>query len=275
MGCRTDHTARRAPGRPARRGSSATPQLIGHLAHDVSPDAAAPTAAQHRASTRRVLAYLGGFEGSTWQQLGCPLGRGGITATGLDPNRTGQKYSAGVRALFCLRVVQPTLLVVKKHNFNGFADQFIAAQNDPLLEKYAAQVAHHDFSWPHKRQALFDVCYLLAVQGVGFVVLTPAALLHHAHESRTAKAALRPGKKDANVFAGHAAWNVLHAMGHFPPSTPATLRQALHRGQLTLDELVDRRTIRNQGLRRLLLDYFTAASPTPTTPPWSTWSATL
>ncbi|MFF4757818.1 hypothetical protein [Streptomyces sp. NPDC001292] len=67
--------------------SSATPQLIGQLAHDVSPDAAA----QHRASARRVLAYLGGFEGSTWQQRwdASPLGRGEITAAGLDPNRTG------------------------------------------------------------------------------------------------------------------------------------------------------------------------------------------
>ncbi|WP_405407175.1 tyrosine-type recombinase/integrase [Streptomyces decoyicus] len=238
--------------------SAATPQLIGQLAHDASPAAAAPTAAQHRASTRRVLAYLAGFEGSTWQQRwdASHLGHGEITAAELGTNRTGQKYSVGVRALFCLRVVQPTLLVMKKHHFNGFADQFIAAQNDPLLEQYAAQVAHHDFSWPHKREALFDVCCLLAVQGIGFGDLTPAALLHHAHASRTAKAALRPGKKDANVFAGHAAWNVLHAMAHFPASTPATLRQALHRGQLTLDELVDRHTIRNQGVRRLLVDYF-------------------
>ncbi|MEK8146182.1 hypothetical protein NKH18_48070 [Streptomyces sp. M10(2022)] len=100
------------------------------------------------------------------------------------------------------------------------------------------------------------MCCLLAVQGVGFADLSPTALLHHAHASRTAKAVLRPGKKDANVFAGHAAWNVLHAMGHFAPSTPATLRQALHRGQLTLEELVDRHTIRNQSVRRLLLDYF-------------------
>ncbi|MGW9432993.1 tyrosine-type recombinase/integrase, partial [Streptomyces decoyicus] len=73
--------------------STATPQLIGKLAHDLSPEAAAPTAAQHRASTRRVLAYLGGLEGSTWQQRwdASPLGRGEITAAGLDPNRTGQK----------------------------------------------------------------------------------------------------------------------------------------------------------------------------------------
>lgn len=48
--------------------SAATPQLIGQLAHAASPAASARTAEQHRASTRRVLAYLGGFEGSTWQQ---------------------------------------------------------------------------------------------------------------------------------------------------------------------------------------------------------------
>ncbi|MFE2560797.1 tyrosine-type recombinase/integrase [Streptomyces sp. NPDC059352] len=238
--------------------SAATPQLIGQLAHNASRDAAARTAEQHRASTRRVLAYLSEFEGSTWQQRwdASPLGRGEITAADLGTNQNGRNHSVGVRALFCLRVVQPTLLVVKKHNFNGFPAQFIAAQNDPLLKRYAAQVAHHDFSWAHKREALFDVCYLLAVQGIGFADLTPASLLHHAHASRAAKAVLRHGKKDANVFAGRAAWNVLHAMGHFPVSTPATMRQALHRGQLTLEELVDRHSIRNQSVRRLLLDYF-------------------
>ncbi|MFE1147665.1 tyrosine-type recombinase/integrase [Streptomyces albidoflavus] len=244
--------------RPFRDLSAATPQLIGQLAHNASRDAAARTAEQHRASTRRVLAYLSEFEGSTWQQRwdASPLGRGEITAADLGANQNGRNHSVGVRALFCLRVVQPTLLVVKKHNFNGFPAQFIAAQNDPLLKRYAAQVAHHDFSWAHKREALFDVCCLLAVQGIGFADLTPAALLHHAHASRAAKAVLRPGKKDANAFAGRAAWNVLHAMGHFPASTPATMRQALHRGQLTLEELVDRHSIRNQSVRRLLLDYF-------------------
>ncbi|MFD3944935.1 tyrosine-type recombinase/integrase [Streptomyces sp. NPDC058579] len=238
--------------------SAATPHLIGLLAHDALPYAAAATAAAHRASTRQVLSYLSGFEGSTWQQRwdASPLGRGEISVGDLGTNGSGRNNGVGVRALLCLRVVQPKLLVLTKHNFSGFADQFIAVQNDPMLERYAEQVALHDFSWPHKRRALFDVCCLLAVQGIGFADLTPAALLHHAHESRGAKAVLRPGKKDANTYAGHAAWNVLHSMGHFPASTPATMRQALHRGQLTLEELVDRHTIRNQSVRRLLLDYF-------------------
>lgn len=48
--------------------SVATSQLIGQLAHEVCPAAAAQTADQHRASTRRVLAYLDRFEGGTWQQ---------------------------------------------------------------------------------------------------------------------------------------------------------------------------------------------------------------
>ncbi|WP_257230792.1 hypothetical protein [Streptomyces sp. UH6] len=238
--------------------SAATPHLIGRLAHAALPDAAAATANEHRASTRRVLSYLSGFEGVTWQQRwdASPLGRGEISVGDLGTNGSGRNNGVGLRALLCLRVVQPTLLVMSRHNFNGFAEQFITAQNDPVLERYAEQVALHDVSWLHKRRALFDVCCLLAVQGIGFADLTPAALLHHAHESRKAKAVLRPGKKDANTHAGHAAWNVLHAMGHFPHGAPATLRQALHRGQLTLEELVDRHPLRNQSVRRLLLDYF-------------------
>jgi hypothetical protein len=69
-----------------------------------------------------------------------------------------------------------------------------------------------------------------------------------------------PGTKIVNRFAGPSAWNILHAMGHFPPGTPSTMREALMRGQLTVEELVDRYTVRNQSVRQLLIDYFVRRS---------------
>ncbi|GAB3408859.1 hypothetical protein GCM10027569_22340 [Flindersiella endophytica] len=109
----------------------------------------------------------------------------------------------------------------------------------------------------HRREALFEVCALLTVQGIALADLTPAALLHHAHETRRVRAILHPGNTSyANKFAGLAAWNVLHRMGHFPPDTPATMRAAIHRGQLTVEQMVDRYPIQNRAVRQLLLDYF-------------------
>jgi hypothetical protein len=102
---------------------------------------------------------------------------------------------------------------------------FVAAQQDPQLDKYAAQAAAAaDVPHVHRREVLFEVCCLLTVQGIGLADLTPAALLHHAHESRRVRAILHPGNtRYANKFAGLSAWNVLHRMGHFPPDTPATM----------------------------------------------------
>ena len=46
-------------------------------------------------------------------------------------------------------------------------------------------------------------------------------------------------------------------MGHFPPTAPATIREAVVRGQLTVSELVTRYGIRNDQVRHLLIDYLT------------------
>lgn len=44
-------------------------------------------------------------------------------------------------------------------------------------------------------------------------------------------------------------------MGHFPASTPGTLRAAVVKGQRPVAELVDKHKIRNQGVRDLLIHY--------------------
>lgn len=154
-------------------------------------------------------------------------------------------------------MIQPTLLAFRTNVLTDYASYFVTSQQDPLLDKYAEQTAAQDVPHLHRRGALFDVCCLLTVQGIALADLTPAALLHHTHENRQVRALLHPGStKYANRFAGLSAWNVLHRMGHFLPDTPATMRAALHRGQLSVEQMVDRYQIHNQTVRQLLLDYF-------------------
>jgi hypothetical protein len=153
-------------------------------------------------------------------------------------------------------VIQPSLLAFRSNTFSNYSSHFITAQDDPLLNAFAEQAAAYDVEGHHRRDAVLDVCRLLTVQGITLTDLTPAALLHHGHETRRVTAIRKPGTKVVNRFAGPSAWNVLHTMGHFPPGTPATMREALVRGQLTVEELVDRYTIRNQSVRQLLIDYF-------------------
>ncbi|MET7949073.1 tyrosine-type recombinase/integrase [Micromonospora sp. NPDC005324] len=218
------------------------------------------TVLQRRSATHAVLDYLAGFDGRDWQQRwdASPLGQGEFSAAVLGSRRTtGHSLPTGVRTLFCLRVIQPSLLAFRRQAFGEYNAPFVDAQSDPLLDKAITAIKAHDVSWSHRRDAISDLCCLLTVQGVSLADVTPPALLHFAHANRAVLASMRPGNKAANRFAGRGAWNVLHRMGHFPAATPQTMREAMHRGQQTIPEIIDRYPIRNQAVRQLLIDYFT------------------
>ena len=71
----------------------------------------------------------------------------------------------------------------------------------------------------HYGTALFDVAVALTTQGIELADLTPAVFLHYAWECR--RQGLVLGARGAGSrFPGHLAWQVLHAMGHFPSQGP-------------------------------------------------------
>ncbi|WP_316959576.1 site-specific integrase [Streptomyces sp. TRM68367] len=214
---------------------------------------------QRAQAAQCVLEYLLDFPGQTWQERwdASPVGQGLVAANTLGTRRsTGLAITPGVRALYCLRVIQPTLLTFRRNVLHNFAPMFVAAQGDPLLNKYAAQVEAQPMRHIHRREAMSELCTLLAVQGVSLSDVTPSAVLHFTQENRRARSVLQPGNKVANRLVGQGMWNVLHAMGHFTPATPSTLRAALMRGQRTVEEMVDQYPIRNRSVRGLLIDYF-------------------
>ncbi|MFP8887049.1 tyrosine-type recombinase/integrase [Streptomyces mangrovi] len=247
------------PPRPHGELSTASINKIARLAVDVWKDAAQVTRYQRGQATGWVLEYLSDFPGQTWQERwdASPIGQGQVGVNTLGSRRTtGVAVSPGVRALYCLRVVQPSMLAFRRNHMHHFASMFIAAQNDPLLNKYQECVAAQDLRMNHQRAAVIDLCTLLAVQGVALADVTAPSILHFAHENRRVRCQLQPGRQIANQLIGHSMWSVLHAMGHFPPSTPTTMRAAMMRGQRTIEELVDQYPIRSQTVRGLLIDYF-------------------
>ncbi|MCZ9329402.1 tyrosine-type recombinase/integrase [Nocardia farcinica] len=211
------------------------------------------TRKSRRDSTRDVLGYLGQFDGHGWQQKwdASRLGTGAIRAADVGPT-----IMVGIRTLYCLRVVRPTLLAFRTNPPNGYSTDFIVVQRDPMLEHFALQASTYDFPQKYRYRAVFDVTVALTVQGISLADLTPEAMLHHTHEMRRVNAILQPEGAQINRFNGQSAWTVLHAMGHFPADTPRTMREALHRGQLSIEELIDRYPIANQPMRQLLIEYF-------------------
>jgi site-specific recombinase XerC len=204
-----------------------------------------------------LLEHLAQFDGETWQQRWIAAG-----LDGPEPRRVrdlrepaDDRLTTGARTLFCLRIIQPSLIGFRANKFGRYPEAFHEAQQDELLDAFFQRVhAHTAMSHAHRRTALFDVCCALTTQGIALADLTPAALLHHAYESRRLRV-VRGGKSDHDRFAGVAAWTILHEMGHFPPGTPSSMRATLMRGQLTMEEMVDRYGIRDQGVRQLLIDY--------------------
>lgn len=236
--------------------------LLSHLAGSSSiwPETPRATRLNWKNSTRVLLGYLLDFSGDTWQQRwdASPLGQGQIAADEVGSRRTtGIGVIAGIRALYCLRVVQPTPLAFRRNPLPNYGAMFIATQEDQHLNEYAEQVGVHQFRQVHRRDAINELCMLLTVQGVAVSDVTPAALLHFTHENRKARCILQPGSQASNRLIGRGVWNVLHVMGHFPPSTPESMRAALLRGQRSIEELLDQYEVSNQAVRGLLIEYFT------------------
>lgn len=220
--------------------------------------------ADRKRGTGMLLEYLAGFEGATWQdrweasglnERERPISElGGLG----DPSRV-LTVNRGLRSLFCLRVVRPSLEAFRTNWLKGYADTFRRLQQDPLLEEFFGIVEASAEGHLHKLTAKFDVTAALTVFGIALADLTPEALLHYGMESR--RLHLTRGARPADgVIAGRQTWHFLHRMGHFPATVPATLRGAAIRGQRTVAEMVDRYGIRNTDVRDLLVGYITRRS---------------
>ncbi|MFI9591154.1 tyrosine-type recombinase/integrase [Nonomuraea sp. NPDC052265] len=212
---------------------------------------------------RDLLHHLSQFPGETWQDRWEASGfnkSGSPVSVLRSAPRERSQIGTGAACLFCLRIIQPSLEAFRSNIFLYYGRRFLAAQSDPLLEKFWAEVQATPVNPIHHGSALFDVAVALTTQGIRLADLTPAAFLHYAWECR--RQGLVLGARGAGSrFPGHLAWQVLHAMDHFPSHGPATLKAALLNGRLTVEELVDRYKIRHAGARQLLIAYLERRKP--------------
>ncbi|MET9809172.1 site-specific integrase [Streptomyces halstedii] len=152
-----------------------------------------------------------------------------------------------------MRLIRPTLLGLRSNTFTRYTPWFRSIANDPWLEEFCERVDQLPVGSSRRGRAKSDVCYALTVFGIDLDGLTPEALLHYAVECRAH--ALAGEDAESGTFSGTLAWPVLHEMGQFPRSAPRTLRAAVTRGQLSIEEAVDRHQLRNREVRDLLVEY--------------------
>ncbi|MGH3527746.1 MAG: hypothetical protein ACRDS0_34310 [Pseudonocardiaceae bacterium] len=213
--------------------------------------------------TRDLLHYLSELPGQTWQDRWEASGfnePGRPVSVLRSAPRDRSQIGTGAACLFCLRVIKPSLGAFRSNTFLYYGKRFLAAQGDPLLDKFWAEVQATAVNPIHHGAALFDVAVALTTQGIALSDLTPGIFLHYVWECR--RQGLVLGARGAGSrFPGHLAWQTLHAMGHFPPRGPATLKAALLTGRLTVEEMVDRYPIRHTSIRQLLIAYLERRKP--------------
>ncbi|MEG8184204.1 site-specific integrase [Nocardia terpenica] len=217
----------------------------------------ASSAAKRRRGARRILIYLLGFEGATWQKRweasGLDVGEYPISCLAEDMNR-GYETTYGLRALLFMRVIRPSIPAFRVNKFHDYPNTFRASQRDPLLDKFFEEAARSRAAPRHQWRALFDITCALTTQGIALSDLGPEGLLYYADQCRQLQLVVH-GRKGSNRFAGLLAWEILHGMGHFPPDTSPTLRAGIYRGQKTVEEMVDFYGVRDPAVRQLIIDY--------------------
>jgi integrase len=247
------------PPRPFGELSRTSIEALVKLAETVMGAQDSSSRQKRRSGTQRLLEILDGFDGPTWQDRweASGLNERGRPVSRLSDNKYhGYNLVTGLKVLCCLRVIQPSLVAFRSNKFNRYAPAFLATQQDPLLAKFFDEVTQTRAPHKHQYAAQFDVSCALTTQGITLADLTPEALLFYANECR--RHGLVVGTVAGGTkFAGQLAWDVLFNMGHFPPSTPPTLRTYIYKGQRTVEEMIDYYEIKSPEVRRLLIDYIT------------------
>lgn len=215
---------------------------------------------KRRRGVRKVLGFLEGFEGETWQQRWEAAALGAVSvaeAMGLKA-QAATEIAKGVEALFVLRVVRPSLQELRANTARTLLRTFAATAADPLLDQYYDYLDALGAKPRMVFLAKIDVVSVLLTQDIGLSHLTPDALLYYSRECFTKQ--LVPDNRargKGSQLAGVAAWDALFNLGFFPADTPPALRMRLTRGQLTTQQLVDRYQLKNQEVAQLLVEYLT------------------
>lgn len=210
---------------------------------------------KRRRSIRHLAEHLATFPGLTWQERWLASGwESSLTPlASLNPAPTASwTMTSGFSWLVALRVLVPSIRVLRRNTVSDFATIFLACQHDDILDHLAAAIETVAPSTALRDRALTELSYMLAVQAIPASDITPAGIIHFGVALREVSAAK---SKHDRQLAGGLLWQVLSDARQFPEDTPVTMRIALAGGRKTVTELVDTYGVASGGVRQLLIDY--------------------
>ena len=223
----------------------------------------APGAARQGEAVRsvtRVLEWLEGFPGDTWEQRWLSSGadsapRGWVLAAAADgdPPTRQKEITNGAFGLIHARVIRPSYawLLINKH---GQLDRFLEINDPRMLTRLRELPAYDRAFLRNRRDAEHCLARVMIRTGKNMSELRGDELLHYADVVRTSG---RPRRE-------HLAWELLVDLGVFG-GEPATLRAAWsakgNTRQHSVATLVDRYGIPPSGVRDVLVEYLSEVKP--------------
>jgi hypothetical protein len=263
--------SRRFPPRPAQECWPATSQRRGHvLARLFAPpftagrDGLQPS---RRIGLTKLVHWLEEQPGRTWQDRWVASGAdaaGNLAWRGLaaawlrdtgwasgNPRTDFIALGRGVLPLICGDVIRPSLpwLLIPETPKNLAAE--MARSRDPGGFAALATLARTDPAGASTKDlAARRIAAILAAKGGTIAGIT----VGHCLELLDVLA--EGGGNTSPYF-----YQLLHALGTFPPAAPPTVRAFKTPGQLTVDQLVDRYPIACRPVRALIIDYLRERQP--------------
>jgi integrase len=207
---------------------------------------------RRRAALRAVMTWLRQFDGQTWQQRWVASG---IDTTGRawseEPSR-GRRglLIKGAEILICCGVLHPDYPWLLD---TGFMSLFGTYQRacDPTGFARVREALHAQGTDDRvAHDAMYHLARIRIATGKQLEEITAEDVLDCQYAIRARRKPCTPGE---------ALWRALHGMGTI--SGPARLKAAMHRGQLTVEELVDRHQLVCRPVRDLIVDYLRERAP--------------
>lgn len=211
---------------------------------------------------RRILHWLAGFPGATWEERWLASGADAAPAGWVDavlPDRTHRweqhAVSGGAYALMQARVLRPSYawLLGSARVANGLL-RVLRVDDPASLAALRALPAYARALPRHRVDAEHALARVVIRTGRSLTALTGAELLHYADVVKTTGRNRRE----------HLAWELLAELGALA-GEPATLRAAWsakgNSRQIPVAVLVDRYGVGPGGVRDLLVDYLGELAP--------------
>jgi len=223
---------------------------------------------KRRVGLRKVLAWLEQYPGQTWQERWVSSGADAagnlgwrqlamrwLQSTGWayqTPKNDFHALGAGLLPLISGEVIRPSLDWLLTPGTVQKLTAELARSRDPQGFAALAALSRDDPANYHTKDvALTRIATMMAAKGGMVSDITVGDCL----EMASGVAAIPTA--DTSVYF----YQMLHAMGTFPEAAPPTVRFFEIRGQISIEQMIDRYQIACRPVRDLLVDYLRERSP--------------